>query len=170
MPFDFNSPLHYLSNSVFQLGYVFPDISKPIDHYVSKMGSPGFLRLPDVAVVDQTYLGEPLECRQNIAFGFVGIMNVELIEPISGVSSYSEFLERNPDGGLHHVGCKVYDFDKAIADMEGAGCPVIQTGRFGDATRFAYCDTRAALGHFTEILYFDSATQALFEAIRNGQV
>lgn len=170
MAFDFNSPLHYLANAVFQLGYVFPDIARPIAHYVDSMGSPGFLRLDDVDVADQTYLGQPLDCRQNIAFGFVGPFNIELIEPISGISSYTEFLERNPAGGLHHIGCKVYDFEKAIADMEQSGSPVIQTGRFGAATRFAYCDTRAALGHYTEILYFDEPTQVLFEDIRNGQL
>lgn len=166
--FDFSSLQRYLGNSVFQLGYVFPNIAAPIKHYVDVMGSPGFYRLDDVAVVDQTYMGAPLDCRQNIAFGFVGAFNIELIEPISGSSSYTEFLERNPAGGLHHIGCKVYDMQQAISDLKANGYPVIQTGRFGEATHFAYCDTRAVLGHYTEIISFDHPTEALFERIRNG--
>lgn len=168
--FDFNSPLKYLANSVFQLGYVFPRIEVPIRHYTGTMGSPGFLRLDDIAVVDQTYKGVPLDCRQDIAFGFVGPFNIELIQPLSGTSSYTDFLDRNPDGGRHHIGYKVYNFHQAIGSLDAAGFPVIQTGRFGEATLFAYCDTRPALGHYTEILTFDHQTEALFEDIRNGRV
>lgn len=167
--FDFNSPLRYLANSLFQLGYVFPSIATPIDHLASAMGSPGFLRLDDVDVHDQTYLGAPLDCRQDIAFGFAGPFNIELIQPRSGTSSYTDFLDRNPAGGLHHLGCKVYNFDEAVAQLVSDGFPVIQTGRFGEATYFAYIDTRPALGHYTEILTFDHATEAMFEDIRNGR-
>ncbi len=170
MSFDFNSPLKFLSNSVFQLGYVFPKISVPIEHYTKNMGSPGFFRLNNAQVDDQTYLGQPLICGQDIAFGYVGNFNIELIQPLHGESSYTDFLKSHPNGGLHHVGCKTYDFDSAIAALEKAGFPVIQTGRFGKGTKFAYCDTRKSLGHYTEILYFDPDTELLFENIRNGKV
>ena len=64
----------------------------------------------------------------------------------------------------------VYDMQQAIDDLTASGYPVVQTGRFGEATQFAYCDTRAVLGHYTEIISFDHPTEALFERIRNGRV
>jgi len=162
-------PLDYAANGMFQLGYVFADISGPLDHYVQIMGSSSFVQLKDARLLDQTYCGCPLEIRQNIAFGFVGSLNVELIEPLEGVSCYSTFLAAHPNGGLHHFGCKVSDFDRATGDLEMSGFGMAQAGRFGSGTRFAYFDTRVALGHYLDVLFFDQATETLFNDLKKGR-
>jgi methylmalonyl-CoA/ethylmalonyl-CoA epimerase len=164
-----NIPLDYATTSMVQLGYVFPDISGPLEHYTRVMGATRFLRMNDVELQDQRYYGHPLKCRQNIAFGFIGALNVELVEPLDGVSCYSTFLDRNPGGGLHHIGCRVTDFDRSVDDLTKAGFEVVQSGRFG-GTRFAYMDTRAALGHYLEVLFFDRETEAIFDDIRAGRI
>jgi hypothetical protein len=39
-----------------------------------------------------------------MAFGYVGDVQFEVIEPVAGKSTYSEFLDRVPAGGVHvHV-------------------------------------------------------------------
>jgi methylmalonyl-CoA/ethylmalonyl-CoA epimerase len=164
-----NVLLDCATTSMMQLGYVFPDISAPLDQYTRMMGATRFLRMNDVELQDQRYYGQPLKCRQNIAFGFIGSLNVELVEPLDGVSCYTTFLDRNPGGGLHHIGCRVTDFDRSVGDLEKAGFEVVQSGRFG-GTRFAYIDARATLGHYLEVLFFDRETEAMFDGIREGRI
>jgi hypothetical protein len=164
-------PLDCAATSMVQLGYVFRDISEPIDHYRRAMGATKFLTMNDVELLDQRYYGRPLQCRLNIAFGFIGSLNVEFVEPLEGgVSCYSTFLDRNPDGGLHHIGCRVTDFDRAMGGLTTAGFEVVQSGRFGSGTRFAYVDARAVLGHYLEVLFFDRETESLFDGIREGRL
>jgi hypothetical protein len=68
-----------------------------------------------------------------MAFGYVGDVQFEVIEP----STYSEFLERVPAGGVHHLGFSVEDYDAATADLLGRGYRLVQRGTFGD-TKFGY--------------------------------
>ena len=56
-----------------------------------------------------------------MAFGYIGDMQFEIIEPVAGKSTYSEFLERVPEGGVHHLGFSVDDYDAATADLLARG-------------------------------------------------
>jgi methylmalonyl-CoA/ethylmalonyl-CoA epimerase len=75
--------------------------------------------------------------------GLPGI-NVELIEPLQGTSTYTEYLNKNGEG-IHHIGCFAYDDPHAIVRMyEKEGISVIQSGRFEDV-EFWYLDMRKEL-------------------------
>jgi hypothetical protein len=90
-----------------------------------------------------------------------------LIEPSGGHSIYLEYLLEHPQGGFHHMGYKVEDFDLARQEML-RGFEELQSGRFGAGTRFAYFDTRRSLGHLTELLFFDQDTEQLFEQLQGA--
>lgn len=63
---------------------------------------------------------------------------IELIEPLSGPSTYTEHLEHGD--GIHHIGCYAYDDPRAVVEQyEAAGIPVIQSGRF-EGVEFWYLD------------------------------
>ena len=85
-----------------------------------------------------------------IAAARIGNIQWELIQPLSGRSSYHEFLEEKGEG-LHHVAIAVEDFDKTVAALEKHGIGTVMTGRFREST-YAYLDTGPALGFITEIL------------------
>nr|WP_087573738.1 VOC family protein [Sphingomonas sp. CDS-1] len=154
-----------VSGQLFQLGYVFPQTAIG-EKYLTGMGAAGFVRFDDAAVHSQTLQGMPMECSQNLTFGFLGPLNVELVEPIEGRNIYTDFLDANEAGGLHHIAWKVADIDAAAAAMKQAGLVEVQTGCFGEGTRFSYFDTRDPLGHFVELLYFDDETEMLFAELR----
>lgn len=156
-----------ISGGLFQLGYVYPDPAAAQAQLV-RLGGRAFTHFHDAPVHGQILRGAPMESRQNLTFGFVGPLNIELIEPTEGRNIYSEFLDSVPAGGLHHIGWKVDDIDAAAAAMTAAGLAEIQSGRFGAGTRFAYFDARETLGHFVELLYFDAETEALFGQMRDG--
>ena len=52
---------------------------------------------------------------------------IELLEPLGADSPIARFLERNPDGGIHHV-CYEVDDIRAARDQLKAGARVLGSG------------------------------------------
>jgi len=61
---------------------------------------------------------------------FVTLPNtkIEFLEPLGGNSPIAKFLERNPDGGMHHVCYEVDDIRAASASLKAAGARVLGDG------------------------------------------
>ena len=61
---------------------------------------------------------------------FVTLPNtkIEFLEPLGENSPIHKFLERNPDGGMHHVCYEVDDIRAASADLKAAGARVLGDG------------------------------------------
>ena len=61
---------------------------------------------------------------------FVKLPNtkIELLEPLGQHSPITKFLERNPDGGIHHVCYEVEDIVAARDRLSAAGARVLGDG------------------------------------------
>jgi methylmalonyl-CoA/ethylmalonyl-CoA epimerase len=61
---------------------------------------------------------------------FVTLPNtkVELLEPLGAASPIEKFLERNPDGGIHHLCFEVDDIRAARDALKQAGARVLGDG------------------------------------------
>ncbi len=70
-----------------------------------------------------------------MAFGYIGDMQFEVIENVSGKSTYSEFLDRVPQGGVHHLGYSVDDYDAAANDLGPAATVWYNRGFWGHQIR-----------------------------------
>ncbi|MET0181315.1 MAG: methylmalonyl-CoA epimerase [Caulobacterales bacterium] len=70
---------------------------------------------------------------QGVRFAFVNLPNaqIELIEPLGDSSPITKFLERNPNGGQHHVCFEVKDIHEASAAMKAKGATVLNEPRIG---------------------------------------
>lgn len=53
---------------------------------------------------------------------------VELLEPLGQHSPIASFLERNPDGGMHHICYEVEDIGAARERLVGEGARVLGDG------------------------------------------
>ena len=53
---------------------------------------------------------------------------IELLEPLGGASPIAKFLERNPDGGIHHVCYEVDDIIAARDRLKAEGARVLGDG------------------------------------------
>lgn len=53
---------------------------------------------------------------------------IELLEPLGEGSPIAKFLERNPDGGIHHVCYEVEDIRAARDSLKAAGARVLGDG------------------------------------------
>jgi methylmalonyl-CoA/ethylmalonyl-CoA epimerase len=61
---------------------------------------------------------------------FVTLPNtkIEFLEPLGENSPIAKFLERNPDGGMHHVCYEVDDIRAASAALKAGGARVLGDG------------------------------------------
>ena len=61
---------------------------------------------------------------------FINLPNtkIELLEPLGANSPIAKFLERNPDGGIHHLCYEVEDIRKARDQMKAQGARVLGDG------------------------------------------
>ncbi len=91
--------------------------------------------------------------------------DIAKLKQLSGKSTYSEFLDRVPEGGIHHLGYAVDDYDAATKDLEARGYKLVQRGTFGD-TKFGYYESDDDFGTLTEIIYLDANVQGMFANIK----
>jgi methylmalonyl-CoA/ethylmalonyl-CoA epimerase len=54
---------------------------------------------------------------------------IELLEPIGNDSPIAKFLERNPDGGIHHICYEVDDLISAREQLTAKGARVLGSGK-----------------------------------------
>src|SRR4051812_13067329 len=94
---------------------------------------------------------------------------IDLIQPVSGNSIYSDFLDQHGSGGVHHVAYTVpeADFEREFEELSSKGCRVVQTLRLPVA-RVAYFDTRREIGVMTEIIGVTTAGFEMLGALSAG--
>jgi methylmalonyl-CoA/ethylmalonyl-CoA epimerase len=158
-------PEHSTPGTLFQIGYVVPNLDAALAHLNGKLGAARFMALREIVVENGWFRGSNAPINHSMAFGYVGDMQFEIIEPVSGKSTYSEFLERVPEGGVHHLGYSVEDYDAATADLLARGYRAVQRGTFGD-TKFGYFETSDDPGTVTEIVYLDPNVRGMFANIK----
>lgn len=86
-----------------QIAWVTGDIGATETALTGLLGVKKWIRLNGVHFRPDTctYREKPADFVADISLSYLGDIQLELIEPVSGQSIYSEFLE-NGGGGLHH--------------------------------------------------------------------
>jgi len=157
-----------LAPHFFQVAYVVPDLAAAERRFRTVMGVPHFERLRDVALGEGCrHRGLPADAAVHLALGFLGDVQVELIEPARGQSIYAEFLDAGRTG-LHHVAFLVPDFAATTAALAAAGLPLLADGVLAGAMRveFAYFDATSDGASCIEILGFDDAAHAFMAELK----
>lgn len=89
-------------------------------------------------------------CVLKVAVGVCGGQTFKLVQPVSGTSSYAEFLQKNGEG-FYSIGLgALRGFAGAMAAIKGA-IGVEMQGDAGDGSTFVVLDTAADLGCRVEI-------------------
>lgn len=92
---------------------------------------------------------------QGVRVCFVDTPNsqIELIEPLGPDSPIARFLEKNPEGGQHHVCFEVPDIAAARAHFEGLGICILGPTRIGaHGTPIFFLHPRDTGGVLTELM------------------
>ncbi|MFO7964844.1 MAG: VOC family protein [Desulfobacterales bacterium] len=89
------------------------------------------------------------------ALANLGDMQIELLEPVKGPSTYMEFFNQCGQG-VHHVSFgETEDHREVISIMQNHGFDIEMTGILGGAVRFTYLATQKALGTIFEAVKTD---------------
>ncbi|MFC9894706.1 VOC family protein [Nocardia sp. NPDC127579] len=142
---------------IFQLCWVVTDLAAATREFGERYGVDRWTTFPDVRFgPDRCELrGAPADYTISVALGYAGGQQLELIEPRSGVSLYSE---HGP--GLHHVGWIPEDFDAAVAE---AGPDIVARGA-SEGMEFVYL-AGGPLGSYVELMRLSEPMRALFDQL-----
>jgi methylmalonyl-CoA/ethylmalonyl-CoA epimerase len=78
---------------------------------------------------------------------------IELIEPLGPESPLTGFLQKNPQGGQHHVCYEVEDIEQARSWFEGKGKRILGPTRIGaHGTPIFFLHPKDMMGQLTEIM------------------
>lgn len=96
------------------------------------------IAVPDLGAATATYrdklgacVSEPLALPEHgVTTVFIELPNtkIELLEPLGESSPIAKFLERNPEGGVHHLCFEVEDIVAAQTKLEADGVRVLGNG------------------------------------------
>jgi catechol 2,3-dioxygenase-like lactoylglutathione lyase family enzyme len=148
------------SNTLAQVAIVVHNIEEAAKRYADILGLP----VPEPIVtapgleVNQTYRGAPSDARAKLAFFSVGQVQIELIEPLGGASTWQEGLDRKGES-VHHIAFWVEGMQKSVDFLKSRGIPMVQRGDMGEG-QYAYFDAEAQLGVTLELLEHVRAKRA----------
>jgi len=139
---------------VLQLAYVTTNMDSACRAMDSKFGIRRFWRT-GVRVIPLDAGGE---ITIEVALAWVGAMMVEVIQPLGGdVAVYRDWLAGWGSGlRFHHVGVRLYceeEWQDAIDQCGQQGLKILFSIT-GAASKVFYVDTRDAIGHYLEYLYY----------------
>lgn len=153
------SSTHLGSTTVAQIAITVHDIEEACRRWSAVLGLP----VPNVIVtapgneVHQTYRGQPSNAQAKLAFFNLGQVQLELIEPIGGPSTWKEGLDTNGER-VHHIAFWVEGMQRSADFLKEQGIPMVQRGDMGEG-QYAYFDATEKLG----------VTLELLEKVRDGR-
>ena len=93
----------------------------------------------DLAAATETYratlgasVSEPMHLPEHgvtTVFVILGNAKIELLHPLGEQSPIASFLQRHPDGGMHHVCYEVEDIEAARDRLQASGARVLGDGQ-----------------------------------------
>jgi methylmalonyl-CoA/ethylmalonyl-CoA epimerase len=146
------SQTHLGSTTLAQVAIVVHNIEEATQRYADIFGLP----VPDIIVtqpgreVNMTYRGEPSDAQAKLAFFNLGQVQLELIEPMGGASTWQEALDRNGES-VHHLAFWVEGMQRSVDFLKSKGIPMVQRGDMGEG-QYAYFDAEGPLGVTLELL------------------
>jgi catechol 2,3-dioxygenase-like lactoylglutathione lyase family enzyme len=157
-----------------QIAWVTRDIEATARALTSLMGAKTWIRMPGVHFAPDacTHRGEPADFVAHVSFSYAGDTQLELIQPVSGTSVYSEFLAGSGPG-LHHIALAAPDpdaFTTRLAQAKADGVEILSQGTMPGGMQFAYLSTPDAGVPYLEIAYIPPEIQSFFDYVKQEQV
>ncbi len=151
-----NTTLSPLLGPATQLGFVVRDLEAAMRHWIDVYGVGPFICMEKGTSqpAPTTYMrGKPVVVETKLAFGFMGDVQIELIEQRNDAPSpYTEFLDAGREG-LQHLGFWVYDHAAAVTRLEAAGYErVYEIGLAGQDDPIIYYNSPSLYGPMLEIV------------------
>jgi len=137
---------------VCQVGIVVRDLEESVRkmYHDFNIGPWYFWDFEQPALTDMYYKGKPMKGYGfKIALASLGPVQCELIQPLYGEGTHTEFLAKKGEG-LHHMKLYFKDPYKVLETFKDKGIMPLQSGRYGDDIHI-YLDTEKTHGFLLEL-------------------
>jgi len=136
---------------IIQIAHVVKDIDRAMKKYyeILNIGPWSVYTFAPPVLRECTFKGKPSNATWVLAITWVGDIQFELMQPLSGESVYTRFLRKKGEG-IHHIKEWVDDCAAEVEKYRKKGFNVIQSGKY-DEDEFYYLDTEPELGMLYEI-------------------
>lgn len=135
----------------FQNAYITRDIRKSLEMFKGRADVRKIIEYEGSNEV-MTPSGPAVQTNK-LAFIWVGDLQYELIEPVSGqVDIYRDAMPTDDSLQFHHVCARIDDWDSFRAQVDRQPYPVVIEGN-SEALKFVYLDAREFLGHYLEYVW-----------------
>lgn len=140
------------SDHVLQIGIIVEDIDSKSAAWAEMLGieKPEAIITDPVSEAHTKYWGESTEAQAKLAFINLDNIQIELIEPIGGPSTWRTFLDKNGEG-VHHIAFKSKDVDMDVKKLDKLNMPLEQSGDYPGGC-YRYIDSQKSLGVILELL------------------
>lgn len=156
------SALRMEGKEIKQLGIVVPNAEETARNYweIFGVGPWMFIDFKPPHLTDVALHGIPMNPELNLhtkaAIAQWGDLQIELLQPVKGPSTYMEFLKsRGP--GIHHLSfAQLEDHDEMISGFHRIGIETESSGLLGGTITFTYLSSQKELGTIYEALKIDA--------------
>jgi hypothetical protein len=162
-----------IGSTFFQIGYVVSDAKRALASFAAALGAPGHAYFSPAGLRNHVFEGLPIATVLDIALVYMGDIQVELVQPVSGVGVHFEYLRSHPEGGIHHIGFATHSSRQFASDTDrliAIGFPRAQYGELSETAQFAYFDARHTVGSYVELVLLDSQLEQLYLATKEGRL
>jgi hypothetical protein len=137
----------------YQNAYITRDIQKAVAAFKSRADVRKLIEF-EAATEVKTPTGTGTQTTK-LAFIWIGDLQYEFIEPVSGkVDVFRDALPADDSLLFHHSCARVDDWNDFRARVDRQPLPVVLEGG-GDKLKFLYLDARELLGHYLEFAWMD---------------
>lgn len=164
------NPEQFITNikSLNQLCYVVYDVEKTVEFLWNQFHiGPWVINSYNAdSMISAAFYGKPTRFGFKVALTIENHngMQIEVVQPLEGKSTFSEFLEKNGEG-IHHLGWHRLDtfeaFNQNNRAMENAGITCIMDIRLPIGA-VAFFDTTKFLKAQLEVVWFDPSVKTPF--------
>jgi methylmalonyl-CoA/ethylmalonyl-CoA epimerase len=140
------------SKTVTQVGIIVKDIDKAANAWAQLLG----VEVPAVSVAEghssrpTRYNDNPSDATAKLAFFSMDNLQIELIQPVKGPSTWHDFLDQHGEG-IHHIAFQVKDINGMEKKFEIQGISTVQSGGW-DGGAYSYVNASNDLGCILELL------------------
>ena len=142
------------AEKIVQFGLVVRDVEKVAKRFSEVFGMSPW-KFYDCRPMQMIYREKPLRdpgCLVKVAIGHMGGRSFKLLQPVSGPSTYKDFLQKYGEGFHHFSLGTVFDYDKIVNSLQRAGVGIEMQGRLGKTTTFTILNTVEDLGCYIELI------------------
>lgn len=155
-------------NGIIQMAYTVADLDQAMSDFTANLRVGPWYVFRRLAGKNPQYRGRRSLGANDIALGFAGHMQIELIQPLDDHPSvYRETIQVRGHG-FHHFGVAARDFDRACEVETAKGYQLAFTDAVEGVGRVAYFDTHGRLPGMLELIEASPALEAMFNTMREA--